>query len=136
MTTTQTPQETTVLESVPKQLFIGGEWTDPAERGTLPVEDPATGETITEVADARPDDAVRALDAAVAAQADWAAHPPRERGEILRRAWQAMQERAEDLARVMRLEMGKSLAESKTEVTYASEFLRWFAEEAVRIEGR
>jgi succinate-semialdehyde dehydrogenase/glutarate-semialdehyde dehydrogenase len=135
-TATQSPQEAAVLDSVPKQLYIGGEWTDPAEGGTLPVEDPATGETIAEVADARPDDAMRALDAAVDAQADWAAHPPRERGEILRRAWQVMQDRADDLALLMTLEMGKSVAESKAEVTYASEFLRWFAEEAVRIDGR
>jgi succinate-semialdehyde dehydrogenase/glutarate-semialdehyde dehydrogenase len=135
-TKTENPRETTVLDAIPKQLYIGGEWTDPAEGGTLPVEDPATGEAIAEVADARPDDAVRALDAAVEAQADWAAHPPRERGEILRRGWEAMQERADDLALLMTLEMGKSVAESKAEVTYASEFLRWFAEEAVRIEGR
>jgi succinate-semialdehyde dehydrogenase/glutarate-semialdehyde dehydrogenase len=135
-TSTQAPEETTVLESVPKQLYIGGEWIDPAEGGALAVEDPATGETIAEVADARPDDAMRALDAAVDAQTDWAAHPPRERGEILRRGWQAMQDRADDLALLMTLEMGKSVAESKAEVTYASEFLRWFAEEAVRIEGR
>jgi succinate-semialdehyde dehydrogenase/glutarate-semialdehyde dehydrogenase len=136
MTTTATKNESAVLDGVPKQLYIGGEWVDPAEGGTLRVEDPATGETIAEVADARPDDAVRALDAAVAAQAEWAAHPPRERGEILRRAFEAMTERADDLALLMTLEMGKALAESKAEVAYASEFLRWFAEEAVRIEGR
>jgi succinate-semialdehyde dehydrogenase/glutarate-semialdehyde dehydrogenase len=135
-TQTQNARETAVLDGVPKQLYIGGEWTDPAEGGTLPVEDPATGETIAEVADARPDDAMRALDAAVDAQAEWAAHPPRERGEILRRAWQAMQDRADDLALLMTLEMGKSVAESKAEISYASEFLRWFSEEAVRIEGR
>ena len=136
MTTTATKNESAVLDGVPKQLYIAGEWVDPAEGGTLPVEDPATGETIAEVADARPDDAVRALDAAVAAQAEWAAHPPRERGEILRRAFEAMTERADDLALLMTLEMGKALAESKAEVAYAAEFLRWFAEEAVRIEGR
>jgi succinate-semialdehyde dehydrogenase/glutarate-semialdehyde dehydrogenase len=135
-TTTQTPNESAVVEGVPKQLFIGGEWTDPAEGGTLPVEDPATGETLAEVADAKPDDATRALDAAVAAQAEWAKHPPRERGEILRRAWQAMTERADELALLMTLEMGKTVAESKAEIAYASEFFRWFAEEAVRIEGR
>jgi succinate-semialdehyde dehydrogenase / glutarate-semialdehyde dehydrogenase len=135
-TTTQTPNETAVVDGVPKQLFIGGEWTDPAEGGTLPVEDPATGETLAEVADAKPDDATRALDAAVATQAEWAKHPPRERGEILRRAWQAMTERADELALLMTLEMGKTVAESKAEIAYASEFFRWFAEEAVRIEGR
>jgi succinate-semialdehyde dehydrogenase/glutarate-semialdehyde dehydrogenase len=112
MTTTATKNEAAVLDGVPKQLYIGGEWIDPAEGGTLRVEDPATGETIAEVADARPDDAVRALDAAVAAQAEWAAHPPRERGEILRRAFEAMTERADDLALLMTLEMGKALAES------------------------
>ena len=69
-------------------------------------------------------------------QAEWAAHPPRERGEILRRAFEAMTERADDLALLMTLEMGKPLAESKAEITYAAEFFRWFAEEAVRIEGR
>jgi len=135
-TATQSENESAVIDGVPKQLYIGGEWTDPAEGGTLPVEDPATGETLAEVADAKPDDATHALDAAVAAQAEWAAHPPRERGEILRRAWQVMTERADDLALLMTLEMGKTVAESKAEIAYASEFFRWFAEEAVRIEGR
>ena len=135
-TTARSPQESAVLDAVPKQLSIGGEWVDPAEGATMPVEDPATGEILAEVADARPDDAVRALDAAVAAQAEWAAYPPRERGEILRRAWQAMTERADELALLMTLEMGKSVAESKAEIAYASEFLRWFAEEAPRIDGR
>ncbi|MFL5838729.1 MAG: NAD-dependent succinate-semialdehyde dehydrogenase, partial [Solirubrobacteraceae bacterium] len=93
-------------------------------------------ETLAEVADAKPDDATRALDAAVATQAEWAAHPPRERGEILRRAWQVMTERADELALLMTLEMGKTVAESKAEIAYASEFFRWFAEETVRIEGR
>jgi succinate-semialdehyde dehydrogenase / glutarate-semialdehyde dehydrogenase len=135
-TATQTPQESAVVDGVPKQLYIGGRWTDPAEGGTLPVEDPATGETLAEVSDARPNDAVRALEAAVAAQDEWAKHPPRERGEILRRAWQVMTERADELALLMTLEMGKTVAESKAEIAYASEFFRWFAEEAVRIEGR
>ncbi|MFL5851126.1 MAG: NAD-dependent succinate-semialdehyde dehydrogenase [Solirubrobacteraceae bacterium] len=135
-TATQSQNESAVVDGVPKQLYIGGEWADPAEGGTLPVEDPATNETLAEVADAKPDDATRALDAAVATQAEWAAHPPRERGEILRRAWQVMTERADELALLMTLEMGKTVAESKAEIAYASEFFRWFAEEAVRIEGR
>jgi succinate-semialdehyde dehydrogenase/glutarate-semialdehyde dehydrogenase len=135
-TATQSQNESAVVGGVPKQLYIGGEWTDPAEGGTLPVEDPATNETLAEIADAKPDDATRALDAAVATQAEWAAHPPRERGEILRRAWQVMTERADELALLMTLEMGKTVAESKAEIAYASEFFRWFAEEAVRIEGR
>jgi succinate-semialdehyde dehydrogenase/glutarate-semialdehyde dehydrogenase len=134
-TTTPTSTEQAVLDAVPKQLFIAGEWRD-GSGGTLPVEDPATGETLVEVADATPDDALAALAAAADAQAEWAQHPPRERGEILRRAFEAIMDRADDLALLMTLEMGKSVKESKAEVSYAAEFLRWFAEEAVRIEGR
>src|SRR5688572_30842698 len=129
-------QEQAALEAVPNQLFIGGEWSD-AGGGTTPaVEDPATGEPLVEVADATPDDAVAALDACVAAQAEWAAHPPRERGEILCRSFEAITARADELALIMTLEMGKPIPESKAEITYAAEFFRWFAEEAVRIEGR
>ena len=101
------------------QLFIGGEWRDAAGGATLGVEDPSTGETIAEVADATPEDAKAALDACCAVQDEWAAHPPRERGEILRRAYEAINERADELALVMTLEMGKPLAESKAEITYA-----------------
>jgi succinate-semialdehyde dehydrogenase/glutarate-semialdehyde dehydrogenase len=136
MSTITQSQEQAAVEAVPRQLFIGGEWRDAGGGATLSVEDPSTGEPLVEVADATPDDATAALDACCAVQAEWAAHPPRERGEILRRAWELIQERADELALVMTLEMGKPLAESKAEVAYASEFLRWFAEEAVRIEGR
>jgi succinate-semialdehyde dehydrogenase/glutarate-semialdehyde dehydrogenase len=129
-------QEQAALDAVPTQLLIGGEWRDAGGGATLAVEDPATGESLIEVADATADDAVAALDACVAAQADWAAHPPRERGEILRRAFEAITARADELALVMTLEMGKPIPESKAEITYAAEFFRWFAEEAVRIEGR
>ncbi len=129
-------QEQAALEAVPTRLFIGGEWRDAAGGATLPVEDPATGETLVEIADATPEDAKAALDACCAVQAEWAAHAPRERGEILRRAFEAITERADELALLMTLEMGKPVAESKAEVTYAAEFLRWFSEEAVRIEGR
>jgi succinate-semialdehyde dehydrogenase / glutarate-semialdehyde dehydrogenase len=129
-------QEKSAVDSVPTQLFIGGEWRDASGGATLDVEDPSTGEAIASVADATPDDAKAALDACCAVQGEWAAHPPRERGEILRRAYELITERADDLALVMTLEMGKPLAESKAEVSYASEFFRWFAEEAVRIEGR
>ncbi len=128
--------EQTVIDAVPKELLIGGEWRAASGGATLAVEDPATGHTLCEVADATADDARAALDAACAAQADWAAHPPRERGEILRRAFEEMTERADELALLMTLEMGKSLAESKAEIAYASEFFRWNAEEAVRIDGR
>jgi succinate-semialdehyde dehydrogenase/glutarate-semialdehyde dehydrogenase len=129
-------QEKTVLNNVNSQLFIGGEWREATGGATLGVEDPSTGETIASVADATPEDASAALDAAVGAQAEWAAHAPRERGEILRRAYEALTAKADELALVMTLEMGKPLAESKAEIAYASEFFRWFAEEAVRIEGR
>ena len=129
-------QEQSIVDSVPRGLFIGGEWRDSSNGETLAVEDPSTGETIAEIADATPDDATAALDACCAVQEEWAAHPPRERGEILRRAWEAMTERADELAVLMTLEMGKPVAESKAEIAYAGEFFRWFAEEAVRIEGR
>ena len=129
-------QEKSVLADVPTQLYVGGEFRDATGGATLDVEDPSTGETVASVADATPDDAAAALDAACGVQAEWAAHPPRERGEILRRAYEAMTERADELALIMTLEMGKPIAESKAEIAYASEFLRWFAEEAVRIEGR
>jgi succinate-semialdehyde dehydrogenase/glutarate-semialdehyde dehydrogenase len=130
------PHEQAVVDAVTPRLFIGGEWRDAAAGGTFAVEDPATGEALRQVADAGPEDGMAALDAAVAAQAGWAAHPPRERGEILRRAFEAITARADELALLMTLEMGKPVAESKAEVAYAAEFFRWFAEEAVRIDGR
>jgi succinate-semialdehyde dehydrogenase/glutarate-semialdehyde dehydrogenase len=100
------------------------------------VEDPATGETLVEVADASPEDAVAALDAAVEAGSGFANTPPRERGEILRRAFDAITARTDELALLMTLEMGKPIAESKAEIAYAAEFLRWYSEQAVRIDGR
>ncbi len=136
MSTITASQEQAAVEAVPAQLFIGGEWRDASGGATLAIEDPSTGESFAEVADASPEDATAALDACVAVQAEWAAHPPRERGEILRRAWEKISERADELALVMTLEMGKPIAESKAEISYAAEFFRWFAEEAVRIEGR
>ena len=129
-------QEKSTLANVNTQLFIGGEWREASGGATLDVEDPSTGDAIASVADATPEDASAALDAACAVQGEWAAHPPRERGEILRRAYEALTKKADELALVMTLEMGKPLAESKAEIAYASEFFRWFAEEAVRIEGR
>ena len=129
------PDAKAVVDAAPKQLFIGGEWRDASKGETLAVEDPATGETLCEVADATPEDATAALDAAVAAQADWAATPPNERSEILHRAFQLMGERSDELALLMTLEMGKSLAEAKGEITYASEFFRWFSGEALRLDG-
>ena len=128
--------ERSVVDGVRKQLYIGGEWREAGEGGTLAVEDPSTGESLCEVADGTPDDAVAALDAAVAAQSDWAAQPPRERGEVLRRAFERITGRIDDLAVLMTLEMGKTIVESKAEITYAAEFFRWFAEQAVRVDGR
>jgi succinate-semialdehyde dehydrogenase / glutarate-semialdehyde dehydrogenase len=134
--TSAASEQATVLDRVPKQLYIGGRWRDASGGGTLAVEDPSTGQPLVEVADAQPDDALDALSAAAAAQAEWAAHPPRERGEILRRAFEAIVERSEELSLLMTLEMGKALAESRAEISYAAEFFRWFSEEAVRIHGR
>ena len=128
--------EAKVLDGVPRQLFIGGEWRSAGGGKTLPVEDPATGEVLVEVADGDATDARAALDAAVDAQAGWAATPPRDRGEILRRTYEELMERADELALLMTLEMGKPVAESRAEIVYGAEFLRWFSEEAVRIDGR
>ncbi|MGO3829918.1 MAG: aldehyde dehydrogenase family protein, partial [Microbacterium gubbeenense] len=128
--------ERALLSTISGKLFIAGEWVDATGGATLDVRDPATNEVIAQVADATADDASRALDAAVDAQAEWAATSPRRRSDILRRAWELVQERKNDLALVMTLEMGKPLAESLGEVGYGGEFLRWFSEEAVRISGR
>jgi succinate-semialdehyde dehydrogenase/glutarate-semialdehyde dehydrogenase len=128
-------QEQTVVDWVEKRLYIGGEWRDASGGGTLTVEDPATGEALCEIADATPDDATAALDAAVASQAEWAATPPNQRGEILWRAFEILTRRADDLALLMTLEMGKTVAESKAEIAYAAEFFRWFSGEALRIDG-
>src|SRR6201998_3361622 len=135
MTTITAPAEQKIVDEVPQQLSNGGEWRDGA-KGTLPVEAPSTGESLCEVADASTDDAKAALTAAVDAGPDWAATAPRERGEILRRSFEAIISRADALALLMTLEMGKPLAESKAEITYGAEFFRWFSEEAVRIDGR
>jgi succinate-semialdehyde dehydrogenase/glutarate-semialdehyde dehydrogenase len=128
--------EKSLLARVPTGLFIDGKWRDSSDGRTLDVEDPSTGQTLASVADATIADGAAALDAAVGAQADWAATAPRERGEILRRAYVAITARAEEFALLMTLEMGKPLAEARGEVTYGAEFFRWFSEEAVRISGR
>ncbi len=129
-------REQAVLDDVPTDLFIGGEWRPATGGGTLTVEDPATTQALVEVADAQAEDALAALSAAADTQGEWAIHPPRERGEILRRAYEAIVAKTDELALLMTLEMGKSLAESKAEIAYAAEFFRWFSEEAVRIHGR
>ncbi len=117
-------------------LFIGGTWREANSGATFAVRDPADGSVITEVASGDVSDAIDALDAACAVQDDWARTPPRERGEILRRAFELITQRADDFAELMSLEMGKTVKEAKGEVTYGAEFFRWFSEEAVRIHGR
>ncbi|WP_237569510.1 NAD-dependent succinate-semialdehyde dehydrogenase [Mycolicibacterium lacusdiani] len=123
-----------LLKSVPTGLWIGGE--ELTRKSTFDVLDPSSDEPLISVADATAEDAVAALDAACAVQAEWAATAPRKRGEILRSVFETITDRADDIAALMTLEMGKVVAESKGEVTYGAEFFRWFAEEAVRIGGR
>lgn len=129
-------REQDVVGSVRTDLFVAGQWREASGGARIDVEDPATGEVIASVADGTVEDGAAALAAAASAQRDWAATPPRDRGEILRRAFELLTERADDLALLMTLEMGKPVAESKGEITYAAEFFRWFSEEAVRIAGR
>nr|WP_255218531.1 NAD-dependent succinate-semialdehyde dehydrogenase [Nocardia carnea] len=121
------------MESVPDGLFIGGRWRPAA--ATMPVLDPATGQQLRTVADATPEEGIAALDAAAAAQAQWARTPARERSDILMRAHRLLLDDADRLALIATLEMGKPLAEARGEITYAAEFFRWFAEEAVRLDG-
>ncbi|AMU67471.1 NAD-dependent succinate-semialdehyde dehydrogenase [Mycobacteroides abscessus] len=126
----------TLIDAIPTDLWIGGKQV-PSSTGTrFPVHNPATGAVLTTVADAAAADGAIALDEAAAVQQSWAATAPRERAEILRRAWELVIARRDDFALAMTLEMGKPLAESQGEVAYGGEFLRWFSEEAVRINGR
>jgi succinate-semialdehyde dehydrogenase/glutarate-semialdehyde dehydrogenase len=130
---------TTDLEALtgihpPTGMLVGGQWRA-GSAGVIPVIDPATEEPIAEVASASPQDALEAVAAAAAAQPKWAATPPRERGECLRRAYQLMTDRVDALARLMVMENGKALRDARGEVSYAAEFFRWYAEEAVRNEG-
>jgi succinate-semialdehyde dehydrogenase / glutarate-semialdehyde dehydrogenase len=118
----------------PTDLLIGGQWST-GRAGRLPVMNPATEDAITDVADASVEDALDAVAAAAAALPGWAARPPRERGECLRRAYELMMQRSEQLARLMVLENGKALRDARGEIAYAAEFFRWYAEEAVRIDG-
>ncbi|MGB9378402.1 MAG: NAD-dependent succinate-semialdehyde dehydrogenase [Mycobacteriales bacterium] len=127
--------EADLLANVPDSLFIGGKWVPASSGATFAVDNPATGKALVEVADATGDDGKLALDAASDAAKDWAQTAPRARGEILRRAFDLVIRHRDEVALLMTLEMGKPLAESQGEVTYGAEFLRWFAEEAVRITG-
>ncbi len=118
------------------ELFIGGKWVPASSGNRFDVLDPATGDVIATVADGGESDAIAAVDAAAEAGPAWAATPPRVRGEVLRKAWELMTARADELAKMISLENGKALVDAKGEVTYAAEFFRWFAEEAVRGEGQ
>ncbi|MBB2975678.1 succinate-semialdehyde dehydrogenase/glutarate-semialdehyde dehydrogenase [Microbacterium endophyticum] len=128
--------ESELLGRVPADLFIGGEWRSSSDNSTLDVTDPSTGDVIKTIASGNPADAKAAMDSASAAFPEWSTTPARVRGEILRRAFDLLQERADEFALLMTLEMGKPVAESRGEVTYGGEFLRWFSEEAVRVQGR
>ncbi|NLU78507.1 NAD-dependent succinate-semialdehyde dehydrogenase [Micromonospora sp. HNM0581] len=134
--TVDDPVERAVLDHVPCGVFVGGRWRESADGRTFPVEDPATEAILRTVADGTAMDGRAALDAAVAAQTDWAATAPRYRAELLRAAYEQLVARTEEFALLMTLEMGKPLAQARSEVTYGAEFLRWFSEEAVRISGR
>jgi succinate-semialdehyde dehydrogenase / glutarate-semialdehyde dehydrogenase len=123
------------IESVNPNLLIGGRWRTAAGARTFTVEDPATGEALCDVADASPDDALDAITAASSKQTSWAETAPRERAELLRRTYQLLTDRTEELATLITLEMGKPLAESRSEVAYGADYFRWFSEEAVRIAG-
>ncbi|MFD0485378.1 NAD-dependent succinate-semialdehyde dehydrogenase [Kineococcus sp. GCM10028916] len=127
---------TLTVPGVPTGLFIDGRWRASSTGRTFDVQDPSTGQVIAAVADASPQDAQAALDAAVAAQDAWAATAPRERSDILRRAFDLIHQHSDDVAAVMTLEMGKPLAEARSEVAYGAEFIRWFSEETVRVAGR
>lgn len=124
------------LDEFGKDLYIAGQWRPASDGARLEVQDPATEELIASVADATVNDGIAAVDAAQTAAAAWAGTSPRERAEILRRAFDLMLENKEGLARLITLESGKALAEARGEVAYAAEFLRWFSEEAVRIQGQ
>lgn len=129
-------RENQLIESIPQGVFVGGTWRPASTRATFEVLDPSTERVIACVADASPEDGAAALDAAHAAQQSWQCTPPRERAELLRRIFERVTERADDFALTMTMEMGKPLAESRGEVAYGAEFLRWFSEEASRISGR
>src|SRR6266496_1227644 len=124
-----------LLANVPTELYIGGKWRPATDKGRFDVIDPATEATIASVASAGTEDAKAAVDAASDAFPGWAARKPRERGEILRKAFELIMQHAERFARLITLENGKALSDSRGEVAYSAEFFRWYAEEAVRNLG-
>lgn len=120
---------------VPTDLLIGGSWVT-GDNGSFPVHNPSCGQILTHVADASVEQGIEALDAACDARTSWAATSARERADILNRAYTLMTQRTEVIARLMTLEMGKPLDQSRGEVAYAANYLRWYAEEAARNFGR
>ena len=133
--TTRATRAEQLIAAIPTGVFIDGQWSPAASGKQCDVHNPATEEVIASIADGGPEDARRAIEVAARTQASWARTPPRERSEILRRAYELLMERQDDLAMIMTSEMGKPFAEARGEVAYAAEFFRWFAEEAVRIGG-
>src|SRR6202795_1720547 len=125
-----------LLANVPTDLWIGGQWRKASDGGRFDVIDPATENKIASVASATVEDAKAAVDAASDAFAPWAARKPRERAEILRKAFELIMRDAERLAKLITIENGKALSDSRGEVAYAAEFFRWYAEEAVRNVGQ
>lgn len=121
---------------VPTELLVAGVWRPASEGRRIEVSDPATGTVLAWVADADPRDAEAAVDAAAEAAAGWEATAPRHRADLLMRAFELMHEKSEELALLISLENGKSLADARSEVTYAAEFFRWYAEEGVRLRGQ
>ncbi|HEY9313036.1 NAD-dependent succinate-semialdehyde dehydrogenase [Williamsia sp.] len=125
-----------LLATVPAGLWINGKSVNSSDNTTFSVDDPATGTSLLQIADATPQDAKNALENALSIADEWAQTAPRVRSEILRSTFELIRENADDMAMIMTLEMGKALPDSKAEINYGGEFLRWFAEEAVRIAGR
>ncbi|MGO1317939.1 MAG: aldehyde dehydrogenase family protein, partial [Cellulomonadaceae bacterium] len=123
-----------IIGTGPRELLIDGAWVT-GSAGTFDVTDPATAQPFAQVADASPADATAALDAAVAAGPPWRAVPPRERAELLRAVYDEVVARTEELAALMTAECGKPLAESRAEVAYGADYVRWYAEQAVRLDG-
>ncbi|WP_010540193.1 NAD-dependent succinate-semialdehyde dehydrogenase [Dietzia alimentaria] len=130
-----TRSATDIIAGLGTGIHVDGTWRDASSGATFQVINPANGQVVANVADGGDRDATAAIEAAGRAQAGWAAVPARERSEILRRAFELLTERADELALLMTTEMGKPLAEARGEVTYGAEFFRWFSEEACRIRG-
>lgn len=125
-----------LLEKIPNQLFIGGQWIDARNKESIEVFDPATEQVISEIQSATVEDGLDALTAADEAMDSWSRTAPRERAEILRKTFELIAQESENFATLISLEMGKPISEARAEVKYGNEFFRWFSEEAVRISGR